>query len=510
MSWEVTSRVRGGVPLSVADAQQFHALIATLTDTSRQFAAQSAAWATLSDQLTRTRLHVSSCPVHRDSWPGGSLTAAAMPRLSFIVELSRACEAQIRVCSAIAQHMDALTQLVARAQGLYLDAETKAAHASAGIPTDPLSTASSVLRGMASDILRSIGVVATSDDKSQTLLDILHTTSPYHQALMRGFSIAVLAGIARSRAIRPGSGMTAIDPLHGMLSRNSVNVAAEHLASISMQLNDRRQGNRIELSRRYPAWQVTRQADGVAGAIVQLRSLAENQYGTGEDNGLSYATIAIQRYRRMDGSAAWLVIIPGTDGHADSPFGWPQNVELMSSQARTRMQADSARMVLEAMERSGIGQDDPVAIIGHSQGGIVAATLASDSKYNIRHIVTAGSPVANHPISGDTWTTSIEMDDELVPALDGAANPVGERWLTIHGSVAETVHGNGTGPVLAEPVPETADARQMSHHLKFHQAAYANAAALGSGAVTSHDRHFRQVIAGELEETSYWQGRMMH
>lgn len=248
MSWEVTSRVRGGVPLSVADAQQFHALIATLTDTSRQFAAQSAAWATLSDQLTRTRLHVSSCPVHRDSWPGGSLTAAAMPRLSFIVELSRACEAQIRVCSAIAQHMDALTQLVARAQGLYLDAETKAAHASAGIPTDPLSTASSVLRGMASDILRSIGVVATSDDKSQPLLDILHTTSPYHQALMRGFSIAVLAGIARSRAIRPGSGMTTIDPLHGMLSRNSVNVAAEHLASISMQLNDRRQGNRIELS----------------------------------------------------------------------------------------------------------------------------------------------------------------------------------------------------------------------------------------------------------------------
>lgn len=508
MPWEVTSRIRGGVPLSVADAQQFSALITTLADTSLRFAAQSAAWSALLDQLTRTRLQVLACPTHRDSWPNDSWAAAATPRLSFIVTLTQTCKDQIRTCSTASQRLDTLAQLVARAQGLYTDAEARAARACGDIPNDPLSTASAALKGMAGDILHSIGVAITGDDRSQILPDALHATAPYHQALMRGFSMVVLGGIARSRLFRPGSGMTAADPLRGMLSKNSVNIAAEQLASISAQLNDSRQGNRIELSRRYPPRQVVRHADDIAGAIVQLRSLAEHQYGTGEDNGLSYATIAIQRYRRADGSTAWLVIVPGTDGHADSPFGWPQNVELMSSQAETRMQADSARMVLAAMERAGVGQDDPVAIIGHSQGGIVAAALASDSKYNIRHIVTAGSPVANHPIKGDTWTTSIEMDDELVPALDGAANPVGERWLTIHGSVAETTRDDSRAPTLAEPVAGATTERQISHYLTFHQAAYANASALGSGAVASHDRHFRQVIAGELEETSYWQGRM--
>lgn len=81
-------------------------------------------------------------------------------------------------------------------------------------------------------------------------------------------------------------------------------------------------------------------------------------------------------------------------------------------------------MVAEAMRQAGIGKDEPVALIGHSQGGIVAATLASDwaEEYTIEHVVTAGSPVANHPIPQRTWVTSVEIDDELVAALDGACN----------------------------------------------------------------------------------------
>lgn len=69
----------------------------------------------------------------------------------------------------------------------------------------------------------------------------------------------------------------------------------------------------------------------------------------------------------------------------------------------------------EAMKQAGIKSNEPVALIGHSQGGIVAATIASDLKddYDIEHVVTAGSPVANHPIPEKTWVTSVEMDDEL-------------------------------------------------------------------------------------------------
>ena len=52
-----------------------------------------------------------------------------------------------------------------------------------------------------------------------------------------------------------------------------------------------------------------------------------------------------------------------------------------------------------------------------------AAAIAADmsEEYTIEHVVTAGSPVANHPIPPSTWVTSIEIGDELVAALGGAA-----------------------------------------------------------------------------------------
>ena len=94
----------------------------------------------------------------------------------------------------------------------------------------------------------------------------------------------------------------------------------------------------------------------------------------------------------------------------------------------------------EAMKQAGFKSNEPGALIGHSQGGIVAATIASDLKddYDIEHVVTAGSPVANHPIPEKTWVTSEEMDDELVAALDGAANPSSDHWLTVRGTASKS------------------------------------------------------------------------
>ena len=148
-------------------------------------------------------------------------------------------------------------------------------------------------------------------------------------------------------------------------------------------------------------------------------------------------------------------------------LGWAQNVELMSADQERRRKADSARMVAEAMRQAGIGKDEPVALIGHSQGGIVAATLASDwaEEYTIEHVVTAGSPVANHPIPQRTWVTSVEIDDELVAALDGAANPVTDnlahrtraciaraRGNTIHSAFGRLMHSRRNAHHRSDPI----------------------------------------------------------
>lgn len=113
---------------------------------------------------------------------------------------------------------------------------------------------------------------------------------------------------------------------------------------------------------------VVRASGSVAESMENLRRLAEERLGKIELNsGLEYGTIAIQRYERSDGTNSWLVTIPGTDGQPDSPFGWAQNVELMSADQERRRKADSARMVAEAMRQAGIGKDEPVALIGHSR-----------------------------------------------------------------------------------------------------------------------------------------------
>lgn len=133
---------------------------------------------------------------------------------------------------------------------------------------------------------------------------------------------------------------------------------------------------------------------------------------------------------------------------------WYTNFELMSADERQRGTAESLRFLDETMKQAGIQPDDPVEIVGHSQGGIIAAAAATDfqDKYDIQHIATLGSPIANFEIPEKTRVTAIEMDDEGIAALDGEANPHTENWLTIRCSVHEE-----DAPKRAFPGAEVSD-----------------------------------------------------
>ncbi len=177
-------------------------------------------------------------------------------------------------------------------------------------------------------------------------------------------------------------------------------------------------------------------------------------------------------------------------------------------------------MVAEAMRQAGIGKDEPVALIGHSQGGIVAATLASDwaEEYTIEHVVTAGSLVANHPIPQRTWVTSVEIDDELVAALDGAANPVTDNWLTVQGHVSpapaatpSTVHSDGSCTPGATPItgltpdtphpwlvrPTAGSRRTGSNTIR---PPIITPPTSAPPPCNAHEAHFQEVINGELRK----------
>ena len=446
MNWMVTSSIHGGTQYAPATRERYTAAVASLRNQAKEMKGAGFFWSVAHDQLRKDRASAAFCPALAGSGGDGEPGHVSMP----YARLLEQCVTHARECATLAGDLEQVADLIARAHSLYDEAETKA------------------------------------ETKLRKAAQIMTT-------------------------VLPSVGWNTL----GMLSLYGFVSGCNKLTVREVQSTS----------------QVAGASHSVASSMENLRRLAEERLGKITLNsGLSYATIAVQRYRRSDGTTGWLILIPGTDGQDDSPFGWEQNLELMSSNANRRRNADSFRMVEEAMRQAGIGKDEPVALVGHSQGGIVAAALASDLKdsYAIDHVVTAGSPVANHPIPPKTWVTSIEIEDELVASLDGGRNPSTEQWLTVRGKVTQTTGvmpptvnadgsctpGQNTGSAesnyagaLVADAPKT---KEISHWLKYHQAAYRNATDLGSPAVDAHERHFLQIIDGELIDTRYYEGRMSH
>lgn len=294
-------------------------------------------------------------------------------------------------------------------------------------------------------------------------------------------------------------------------STNPVGDAASELAHAARIISLLFKGNTLTVTQMHPAKSTIGASHSISDALANEAKLASAA-------DIPYCTVAVQKYQDLDGTVRWLVIIPGTQTHLDAAIGWSQNIELMSSRNEQRMSAESTRLVLQAMKESGIKKGDHVCMVGHSQGGIVAATIASGKTgYCIDHIVTAGSPIANHPIPSSTWVTSVENRGELVSRLDGAHNPQRRTWLTVNGSrPSHSVHHPEWSPLISSGFDSSGSRVQqgkdseMTHSMNYQQATWHDATQIGSPAVIDSDQHFRNSISGKLVSTQYFTGRISH
>lgn len=162
------------------------------------------------------------------------------------------------------------------------------------------------------------------------------------------------------------------------------------------------------------------------------------------------------------GTPSWIVQIPGTQvwdpSRGDNPVDLTSNVQMMAMPDQTVIE----REVAEAMARAGIKDGQPVMLTGHSQGGITAASLASDpdilARYDIRSVVTGGSPIGRFDIPDDISVMSLEHVQDVVPKLDGADNPDRPSWTTITRELsdAEGTDKGQRGPMAAHSTPNYA------------------------------------------------------
>ncbi|ODT23362.1 EI24 domain-containing protein [Microbacterium sp. SCN 69-37] len=133
--------------------------------------------------------------------------------------------------------------------------------------------------------------------------------------------------------------------------------------------------------------------------------------------------IKVTKVVDADGVVRWRVALPSTqewlsrlNGDQGAVNDLDSNLALMLTPS---LRSQYERAVLQAMQQAGVGPDDPVMLVGFSQGGIMAGHLAAyNSDYNWDAVVVAGAPIDSMPIPSSTTVVSVQHDGDLVPRLD--------------------------------------------------------------------------------------------
>ncbi|MGV3564498.1 MAG: alpha/beta fold hydrolase [Nocardioides sp.] len=166
-------------------------------------------------------------------------------------------------------------------------------------------------------------------------------------------------------------------------------------------------------------------------------------------------TFELQTLTTTEGARRHVLLLPGTDDMTTLP--WTRDGDARDMGANLALVGgvpdDVTDGVLEALLDAGVGQD-PVLVVGHSQGGMVAAALlarADEHGLSIRHAVTLGSPTGQLPgVPAGSQVLSLEHRGDVVPLLDGGANPDSVEQVTVTFGPVDDGGGRGGLEVLAD------------------------------------------------------------
>jgi hypothetical protein len=173
-----------------------------------------------------------------------------------------------------------------------------------------------------------------------------------------------------------------------------------------------------------------------------IRHLDETNRLSPPDRPADQGTIEVQTLHARDGTIRHIVYLPGTDDPAPAPWQHHSDVRDLSADLHVIAGDHStyAAGIEQAMRKAGIGPHDPVLLVGHSLGGMEAASmLAHGSGFDVTHVVTAGSPVGEvQGYPAGTHVLSLENRGDVVPLLDGRDNADTPQQVTVQFDDHET------------------------------------------------------------------------
>lgn len=150
--------------------------------------------------------------------------------------------------------------------------------------------------------------------------------------------------------------------------------------------------------------------------------------------------VRIEQYRYGEHNR-FIVYIPGTQNLSlkttSNPFDMRSNLLLLAGG-----RSAASRATELAMRRVGVGAQDEVMLVGHSQGGLIALDLARRSAsglvpFRVEHVVTFGTPAGLNTANTLPNVVSFENRADLVPKLEFRENQAEKNWLTLEGTVLD-------------------------------------------------------------------------
>ncbi|MBT2533626.1 hypothetical protein J7E83_16150 [Arthrobacter sp. ISL-48] len=269
----------------------------------------------------------------------------------------------------------------------------------------------------ASGLARSVGISSPGDlvtswvdfwrtgVPSESAMELVTANAPLTLSALLGLSPHHFGDLMRAEA-QAGRDLTAVGPLVKSLAEGPLPVAKPRPIWVK-----REETSRVDFEA------------SPAGLLERIRLIDERGDG-------SIEVIEVEH----GGHKAYVVVIPGTQPAAEiggsNPF---DEAGIAEGLGYSSIEVNTA--VREALKAVGAEQGAPVVAVGYSQGGIHAMNLAADKlfldEYDVKYVLTAGSPVgAIAPAAGIT-TLHLEHRADWVPGGDGAPSPDTRNRVTV-------------------------------------------------------------------------------
>ena len=128
-----------------------------------------------------------------------------------------------------------------------------------------------------------------------------------------------------------------------------------------------------------------------------------------------------------------IVNIPGTEqwglSAGDNPMDLTGNALQAGSGGWSAGSQATADAIAQLYADNDIPPGTPLMLNGHSQGGMIASSLAANedfaSQYNLTNVMTYGSPVDNYSVPSSVNQLNIQHGSDLVPRIDAEGSYMG-------------------------------------------------------------------------------------